>query len=95
MLCIIDHDTNVRFFKHRSYDLTAAQDVEGYVTYVNADDITGINKNVFDDDEVLVSKEVFHSFKVSWPGSIITCGSDDDNDNNDDDVNDNNDDKPK
>ncbi|XP_072047246.1 xanthine dehydrogenase/oxidase-like [Amphiura filiformis] len=52
-----------------STNLAAAQEVDGYVTYVNADDITGINRSTLDDDEILVTKEVYSTGAII--GAIV------------------------
>ncbi|XP_072042532.1 xanthine dehydrogenase/oxidase-like [Amphiura filiformis] len=52
-----------------STNLASAQEVEGYVTYVNADDISGVNKSTLDDHEVLVSKEVYSTGDII--GAIV------------------------
>ena len=44
---------------HRSTDLQAAEEVDGWVAYVSADDITGENMSVMNDGEIIVTKEVF------------------------------------
>ena len=47
------------FSTHSSVNLQDAKNVDGWVTYVNADDITGMNRSPFDeDDEILATKEV-------------------------------------
>ncbi|XP_072027839.1 xanthine dehydrogenase/oxidase-like [Amphiura filiformis] len=42
-----------------STSLEAAKEVEGFVTYVSAEDVTGVNESSVDDNEILVTKEVY------------------------------------